>query len=187
MMKTIFLITYLIWFIVEVFLNMSKRSKQQDQQNKDKHSLFLIWVTIFVAIFSSIHVSLNYHFPILDNIYIGYIGLIIIIIGIIFRVIIIKSLGEYFTVDVTIKNNHKLKKDGFYKFLRHPSYFVSLITFIGFGISLNNWISLIITLILITSTFIYRIKVEEKALIQQFGNEYLEYKKSTKGLIPFVY
>jgi len=186
-MKTIFLIIYLVWFIVEFMINRLNRSKQQDQQNKDKYSLLLIWIAIFVTIFSSIHVSSNYRFPILDNIYIGYIGLIIIIIGIFFRVIIIKSLGEYFTVDVTIKSNHKLKKDGFYKFLRHPLYFVSLITFIGFGISLNNWISLIITFILITSTFIYRIKVEEKALIQQFENEYLEYKKSTKGLIPFVY
>jgi protein-S-isoprenylcysteine O-methyltransferase Ste14 len=164
-----------------------KRSKQQGQHNRDKHSLLLIWATIFVAIFSSIYVSLNYHFPILDNIYIGYIGLIIIIVGTIFRIMITKSLGEYFTADVTIKSNHKLKKDGFYKFLRHPIYFVSLTTFIGFGISLNNCISLIITFILITSALIYRIKVEEKVLIQQFGDEYLEYKKSTKGLIPFVY
>jgi protein-S-isoprenylcysteine O-methyltransferase Ste14 len=163
------------------------RSKKQDQQNKDKHSLLLIWVTILVAIFSSIHVSSNYYFPILNNIYISYIGLTIIIIGTIFRLIILKSLGKYFTVDVTIKNNHKLKTDGFYKFLRHPTYFVSLVTFIGFGISLNNWISLIIVFLLITSVFMYRIKVEEKALIQEFGEEYLEYKKSTKGLIPFIY
>jgi protein-S-isoprenylcysteine O-methyltransferase Ste14 len=163
------------------------RSKKQDKQHKDKHSLLLIWVTIFVAIFSSIYVSLNYYFPILDNIYISYSGLIIIIIGTIFRLIILKSLGKYFTVDVTIKNNHRLKKDGFYKFLRHPTYFVSLITFIGFGISLNNWMSLIIVFLLITSVFMYRIKVEEKALIQEFGEEYLEYKKSTKGLIPFIY
>ena len=186
-MQLIYIIIYFVWFVFEFLINRLMRSKHQDQQNKDKHSLLLIWITIFVAIFSSIHVSLNYHFPILNNIYIGYIGLTIIIIGTIFRLIIIKSLGEYFTVDVTIKNNHRLKKDGFYKFLRHPIYFVSLITFIGFGISLNNWVSLLIVFILITSIFIYRIKVEEKVLIQCFGDEYLEYKKSTKGLIPFIY
>jgi isoprenylcysteine carboxyl methyltransferase (ICMT) family protein YpbQ len=39
----------------------------------------------------------------------------------ILRLAIIATLGQFFTVEVTIKQNHKLKKDGFYKYLRHPS------------------------------------------------------------------
>jgi len=118
---------------------------------------------------------------------ITYLGLALIVIGVIIRLIIIKSLGSFFTANVTIKQNHKLKTDGFYRFLRHPSYTALLLSFIGFGISLNNWISLMIIVITILIVFINRIRIEEKVLIEYFGQEYLDYKKTTKALIPFIY
>lgn len=119
--------------------------------------------------------------------YIQYIGLGIIISGMVFRFFAIRSLGRLFTVDVTIREDHKLKKNGLYRVIRHPSYFGSLLSFTGFGISLNNWISLIILICFISAAFLYRIKIEEKALTDHFGAEYLEYKKNTFCLIPWIY
>ena len=60
-------------------------------------------------------------------------------------------------------------------------------SFVGFGISLNNWASLAIVTVSILVAFVKRIQVEEKALVEQFGEEYLQYKKTTSGLIPFIY
>ena len=129
---------------------------------------------------------MRYYFPIYSDSSFRYLGLIVIVIGIILRFSAVVSLGKFFTVDVTIREDHKLKTDGVYKFLRHPSYFASLISFIGFGISINSWIGLILIVVAVLTVFIYRIKIEEKILIEQFGAEYLEYKKTTKGIIPFV-
>ncbi|MEO6902238.1 MAG: isoprenylcysteine carboxylmethyltransferase family protein [Bacteroidia bacterium] len=162
------------------------RSKEKDKKGSDKNSLLVIWLTIFICIPLAFYISNLYHFKIFATTTLN-IGLAIIILGIFLRLIIIKSLGIFFTVDVTIKQNHTLRKDGFYKYLRHPSYFASLISFIGFGISLNNWISLSIIVIATFCAFLYRIRVEEKALIAYFGIEYLVYKKSTKTIIPFIY
>lgn len=102
------------------------------------------------------------------------------------RLIAVFSLGKMFTVDVTIRKDHALKKNGIYKFLRHPSYAGSLLSFIGFGLSLNNWVSLLIVFIAILSVFLLRINIEEKLLLQQFGKEYVDYKKKTAALIPFI-
>jgi protein-S-isoprenylcysteine O-methyltransferase Ste14 len=33
----------------------------------------------------------------------------------------------------------------------------------------------------------YRIKIEEKLMEKNFGQEYLEYEKSTKRLIPYIW
>ena len=96
-------------------------------------------------------------------------------------------MGKYFTVDVTIREGHQIKKDGVYSILRHPSYSASLLTFLGLGLFLNNWISLIIAFIPPFLAFLYRIKIEEKALTEQFGQDYIDYKKQTKKLIPFIY
>ncbi|WP_346983633.1 isoprenylcysteine carboxylmethyltransferase family protein [Chryseobacterium sp. POE27] len=129
---------------------------------------------------SSVTASYVTKFPITDEIWIYYLGAGCIWIGIILRFIIIKSLGKYFTVDVTIRQDHKIKKEGFYKYVRHPSYTFSLLTSLGLGLYLNNWLSLVLALVPTFVAFSYRIKVEEKALIEEFGEEYLEYRRNTK-------
>jgi len=140
-----------------------------------------------MAIFAATYISTKIYLPISAYAYITEIGLAVIIAGIILRLFIVRTLGKFFTVDVTIRKGHQLLKTGFYKKLRHPSYFASLISFIGYGISLNNWLSLILILIAVLTVFIYRISVEEKTLIAHFGNEYLDYKKKTYAIIPFIY
>ena len=186
-MLSVFTITYILWILSEIVLNRLLRSKSTDKQNADQHSLVIIWITVVIAIFLAGYIATKYYLPIHENQLIRYIGLALVITGVIFRLIIVKSLGKYFTVDVTIKKDHKLKKDGFYSFLRHPSYFASLISFIGFGLSLNNWVSLSLVTLAALTSFIYRIKIEEKVLIAYFGAEYIAYQKTTKGIIPFIY
>jgi len=186
-MNLIFTITYSIWFLSEILINSLLRSKETDKPNVDKGSMYLIWIIIFVSIFTAVFVSNKYYAPLLKDSNIEYFGLLLIYIGIILRLAIIKTLGHFFTVDVTIRQNHRIKKDGFYKHLRHPSYSAALLSFIGFGISLNNLISLTLVFILVLTAFIIRIKVEERVLLEHFGSEYLDYKKNTKGIIPFIY
>ncbi len=186
-MSLLFIIIYSAWLLSEIILNRLLRSGAADKKNADRGSLSLIWITIFISIPLAVFISMRYYFPISFNPTISYAGLALILTGILLRIAIVKSLGKYFTVDVTIRSDHRLKKDGFYNYLRHPSYFASLLSFIGFGLSLNNWVSLLLITIAILVVFIVRIKIEEKALIEQFGSEYIEYKKQTRRLIPFIY
>lgn len=183
----IYKIIWITWCASEILLNRLMRSNSGDKKGQDKGSLRFIWIMIALAI-SSGFIFANYiKVPIGNQPLISVIGLYIIIVGMVLRFISIWTLGNYFTVDVTIRDNHKIKKDGFYRVIRHPSYSGSLLSFIGFGISLNNWLSLTTVVILVMISFLYRIKVEEKILIDQFGNEYLEYKRNTYRLIPWIY
>lgn len=186
-MSSLFTATYVIWFLTEALLNRVLRSKSTDRQHTDKNSLAIIWVTVVLANILAVYIAMNFRFLIYSIPAFHYIGLGIIITGIILRFAAVFSLGAFFTVDVTIREDHKLKRDGMYKYLRHPSYFASLLSFAGFGIALNNWVSLLLIIVSVLTVFTYRIKIEEKLLIEQFGNEYLDYKKSTSGLIPFLY
>ncbi|MCC6287944.1 MAG: isoprenylcysteine carboxylmethyltransferase family protein [Chitinophagaceae bacterium] len=186
-MNIIFTGTYITWLLSEILLNRFLRSKSTDKKNADKNSLSIIWITIIVSITIATYISSTYPLPIFSQPFYEYIGIAIIIVGIVLRFAAIISLGKFFTVDVTIRQGHILKKDGLYKYLRHPSYFASLLSFIGFGISLNNWLSFIIITVAIIIVFSIRVKVEEKVLIEQFGEEYLNYKKATWGFIPFVH
>jgi protein-S-isoprenylcysteine O-methyltransferase Ste14 len=175
----IFIIIWSAWFLSEIILNKIFRSGRDDRKGADKGSIRIIWITIGLANLSGILFS--------KTIFVPYIGLLLIITGMIIRFIAIYSLGRFFTVDLTIKDNHKIKKDGLYRLLRHPSYSGSLLSFLGYGLSLNDWISLIVIFIPVTIAFLYRIRIEEKLLTDQFGNDYIDYMKKTNCLIPFIY
>jgi protein-S-isoprenylcysteine O-methyltransferase Ste14 len=182
-----FIIVWSIWLISEILLNSLLRSGSNDKKNQDKGSIKIIWITITLANTLGVLCSIFINFPISKLEIIPNIGLILIMAGMIFRFIAVWSLGKLFTADITIRENHTIKKDGLYKILRHPSYSGSILSFIGFGISLNNWISLIIISILVTMAMLHRIKIEEGMLKEQFKLEYEEYIKATYRLIPWIY
>ncbi|SDQ42987.1 Protein-S-isoprenylcysteine O-methyltransferase Ste14 [Chryseobacterium soldanellicola] len=183
----LFTVSMVAWFVSEILYKRMLKSGENDKKNKDQSTLNLLWIAIPFSILSAVMVFYLTDFPIANSVWILYAGEIFILIGIILRFIIIRSLGKYFTVDVTIRQDHKIKKEGFYKYLRHPSYAFSLLTSLGLGLYLNNWFSLVLAFIPPFIAFNYRIKVEENALIEQFGEEYLEYRMKTKKLIPFIY
>lgn len=182
-MKYLILLS-IAFFVSELILMLVKRSSKIDSKRQnDKGSLVLLWVVITLC-FTFGFTFANYRIWTLTNYIIGTIGVNIILIGALIRWMSIIQLKSAFTVNVAIANNHKLKTNGVYKYVRHPSYFGLLLIMFGFSVSMNNYISILIITIPMLIVILYRIKVEEEILLAEFGNEYSNYKKSTKKLIP---
>jgi protein-S-isoprenylcysteine O-methyltransferase Ste14 len=153
---------YILWILSEIILNRLFRAGKSDQQSRDKKTEFVLWITIAIAVTSAVFATFICALPISRHPQTSLLGLILIFIGIIFRFVAIKQLGRFFTVDVTIRKDHQLMQNGFYKYLRHPSYTGSLLSFLGFGLSLNNWMSLGFAFIPVLLAFIRRMNIEEK-------------------------
>ena len=183
----IFVIIWICWLLSEIVLNRLLRSKTSASKNYDKSSLRFMWISIIVSISVAVAVMIYIYAPLSGSHFIGYSGILLIVSGAIIRFTAIRTLGKFFTVDLALHDGQRLVKDGLYKYLRHPSYTGSLLSFIGLGVSFNNWISLLVLIIPILASFLYRINTEERLMIERFGSEYGEYKKVTKRLIPFIY
>ena len=178
---------YMIWLLSEVFLNRLKRSAESDKKGADKNSLTVIWLTIAVSMTAGVMLTHRTHFPIANPVVIKITGISLVVLGIIIRFFAVRSLGKMFTVDVTIREGHALNTSGMYAFLRHPSYSGSLISFMGFGLAQDNWLGFALIVIPVFISFVYRANIEEKVLIEAFGNDYIEYKKRSKRFFPFIY
>lgn len=184
---------YIHWFVViswvlsEVLLNRLFRSSQADKTHADQRSLRAIWITIMIALPLAHILSLKSSFPVSTSPVVMLTGLGMIVAGMLYRFTAIYTLGRYFTVDVAIRQDHRIVNKGMYRYMRHPSYLGSLISFLGNGFVLNNWISLVISFVPVLIAFMYRMNIEEELLVSNFGQEYLDYKKKTWRLIPFVY
>lgn len=183
----IFSIIWILWFLSEVGLNILLRSKMPDSQETDKNSIRIIWITIILSVTAGVFAAIKTNIPLVETNLLKYIGLILIIAGVVVRFTAIRTLGKFFTVNLAIDSEHRLIDTGLYKYIRHPSYTGSLLSFLGLAVYFNNWICLPVILVPIITVFIFRINIEEKLLIQQPGLNYSEYIKRTKRLIPFVY
>ena len=76
---------------------------------------------------------------------------------------------------------------GPYQWVRHPSYSAIIMSFVGIGIALENWWSLLVIIIVPTIGLVIRIRVEEKALLDALGEPYREFSATRARLIPKVW
>lgn len=115
------------------------------------------------------------------------IGIIILIIGGFLMCSGRIILGKYSSLIITIEQSHRLVTTGPYSIIRHPIYAGIILMFFGYTLSFCSIIGTIFILSFFGVWFRKRIKLEEQLLIQTFGEEYLDYMKHTKRLIPFIY
>ena len=122
-----------------------------------------------------------------DWIWTSVIGIIGMSGGILMRVSASKTLGRFYTRILKITDNHQLVEDGLYKYIRHPGYLADIILFISAGITSRNLICLSVILITILPAYLYRISVEERMLVEQFGDLYIAYQKRSWRLVPGLF
>ena len=98
----------------------------------------------------------------------------------------ISYLGRFFTVDVAIAQGHELIESGPYRFIRHPSYTGALLAFLGFALTLGNWLASLCLLLPITAAFGESMSRNERCTTP-WEKMYGDYVRRTKRLLPFIY
>ena len=177
----------LTWLILEILLTIKKGGQNKDAL-KDKGTMKLMWLInpLCLLIAYLLQYASNIDLPGDKPLHLS-IGMILILTGIIIRYTSVYQLGQYFCMTVSVSSDHKLIKNGLFRYVRHPSYTGLATSFLGFGITTGNWISLMIAIIPTTALLLYRIKFEEAVLFEAFGKEYKNYSVHIKRLIPFIY
>ena len=123
----------------------------------------------------------------IDGDTVRYLGLIITVIGGFVRVATVFELGHRFSIFVALQSDHRLKTDGFYRFVRHPSYRGALLAMAGWALVFRSSIGLLLTVAMFVP-ITARIRAEEGFLVREFGEQYRAYQQRTQWrLLPFIY
>ena len=153
-------------------------------KKKDRLFLFpalIIWILILITSIGNIQVPLySWKSPM------NVAGALIFIIGLTIRLSAAVSLNRSYSWTLEIRDEHRLVKDGLYRYVRHPIYLGALMGAIAIPIYATSFLGFLFFLTVIP-LFIYRMGVEEKMLIEEYGDEYLEYMKATSKLFPYIY
>lgn len=126
--------------------------------------------------------TLTWHQPLLF-----WIGISLMLAGLAFRWYSIRVLGPFFTRDVATRPGQTVVENGPYRLIRHPSYSGSMLMFLGTGLAMTNWASLLAVLFGALVGFGWRVHVEEQALCTDLGEPYRDYMRRTRRFVPFVW
>jgi protein-S-isoprenylcysteine O-methyltransferase Ste14 len=98
-----------------------------------------------------------------------------------------RMLGASFTGTVIVRPDQVVVDRGAYHYVRHPSYTAGAILFVGIGLALANWISLLVLTAAVSAVYGYRVGIEERALLATIGDSYRRYMSRTKRFVPFLF
>ncbi len=114
------------------------------------------------------------------------VGLTLLIIGLTTALVAQITLRRFYSSTLVIREDHQLITHGVYRFTRHPVYLGVIIAIIGVPVYVSSLYGLLAMSALIP-IFLKRIRIEERMLIDEFGDAYRTYKEATSKLIPFIY
>ncbi len=177
----------ILWFILELVTRIIARyngAPAKTAKTKDRGSWLLVALSS-IFLFGVISFNLGGVVPDLPD-YLFPVGIALMLLGYALRIWAVVTLGKFFTMKVMIFKNHKLIDKGPYRWLQHPSYSGVFITALGFGIASGYLLILITFLIVLSYVLGYRIYVEEKALREQFGDDWIRYQAKRWRILPWI-
>lgn len=114
-------------------------------------------------------------------------GLVLMCAGIAIRQWALATLGRFFTIDVRVQSGQTVVDDGPYRWVRHPSYAGLILTFVGLGLALGNWAALAAVAAVPTAGLVYRVRIEERALLDGLGEPYRRFAAGRPRLFPGIW
>ncbi len=114
------------------------------------------------------------------------VGLALFVVGLTVALIAVGTLRRFYLSTLVIRKDHQLITHGVYRFTRHPIYLGVLTMCFGVPVYASSLYGFL-TMSVLIPIFLNRIRMEERMLIEEFGDAYQAYRKATRKLIPFLY
>ena len=116
---------------------------------------------------------------------VGELGVAVTVAGILLAVWARFHIGQNWSGTPTVKVGHELIRSGPYAWVRHPIYSGLLLAVIGTAAA-RGQVRGFVAVVMVWLAFWLKTRIEEKFMLQTFGNEYDEYRRSTGALVPRV-
>ena len=177
-------IIYALWLIQTTYLTISAFRARRDTKPHLAQSYGLMFAMIAAWLLPRLRVFRFVNFAPVNRV-VSILGIIVCATGMAFLVWGRETLGENWSQTVSAKEGHELITSGPYRFVRHPMYTGGFVACIASAIVAGG--PFVFAAITVGGIFLWRVGAEDRLMTQQFPNEYPDYMKRTKALIPFVW
>jgi protein-S-isoprenylcysteine O-methyltransferase len=113
------------------------------------------------------------------------IGLALTLSGFVLRAWAARTLGDLWSTHIEIRANHRVVTSGPYRRIRHPIYVSLLVDVLGAMIMLRSLAAFVLFAVAYVPIVIWRLRVEERAMVEHLGTSYLAYMDEVPPILPF--
>lgn len=189
--------SYLFFFLAFTELVLWRMTRLgAGYEKKDRGSLYTIFLVVVISAhlaklgaeqLPQLGIALLLGLDVASTRALYWVGLFAYASGMALRWFSVLYLGRLYTFEVAIADNHQVIRTGPYRYMRHPAYSSSLLSFFGLGLCAGNFLSFLLLTIPIAWVLLHRIKIEEAVLTEALGKNYTAYAAKTARLIPYIY
>lgn len=122
----------------------------------------------------------------LSLIWLSPIGYVLIPTGLVLLYLAFKAFDGAEFLGIKKEKKPELVLSGMYQYVRHPLYFATILLILGLFLLVPTQ-KMLIVLLISYSYILIGSRLEERKLVAVFGEEYHEYQKKVKALIPYLY
>ena len=157
--------------------------------------------TVFLITFSGF--AYNGYFPFINNLIpfvilqaggeptgaaliVSWLGNCIFISGLVFMIGGWISLGEFFSTDAELMENHSVRDTGLLAFVMHPAYSGIIQCLLGASLACTSIFCALFAVAIVAPLWLKRAKYEEELLIEALGEDYKKYGENMgwRRLVP---
>jgi len=187
MAAALFIFVYFLMILTEIIGGIMVprvRRHGTEIKKKERSSGKLISVSVAVSFLVAYFFALS-GITLMPS-WVFYLGIAIILLGIIVRQWSIAVLGRFFSPTIGVQEGQKVVEAGPYRLVRHPAYTGVLLILVGVGLAFQSLAAVLVMLLMFSVAYGHRINEEEQVLVSELGEEYVKYMKRTKRLIPCI-
>ena len=179
----IYAISYMMLVELGIWIyNFKGWLKRPDKKNNDYGTILIVMLGCWGSFYFSTYFRNQQFIQIAGEILLPhifyYVGIAFILVGTTLRAVAVWSLRQSFTLSV---------KTGVYRYIRNPAYAGTMLSMLGNAFCFRSVFSPLLVLLILAICYGIRIKVEEKALYERFGEEFKNYCFRSWRLFPLIW
>jgi hypothetical protein len=98
----------------------------------------------------------------------------------------VRTLGKQWSLRARLVRAHEFIHEGPYAFVRHPTYTAMFGMLLGTALGVGSWQAMISRTVVFLLGTAWRIRAEERLLVEGFGAAYREYVATVPALVPWL-
>ena len=178
------------WFAFVVLWILASFSTKKTVYSESLAQRFLLQIVIAAGVVILVNAPrepspLNVFF-IPQSVAVAFASAAICVCGLAFTAWARLTLGRNWSARVTLKADHELIQRGPYALVRHPIYTGIFAMALG-SVLLIGRVGALVGYLLFIIGFVIKAGREEALMMQQFPEQYADYRRRTRRVVPFIY
>ena len=176
---------FLGWLFIPAFVRGMPKPEKVSGSYMRRSLVFFVVILVFFVLWARADPGLFLTRFVPDSLAAGGAGVALTLAGLAFSAYARGYLGKNWSSMVMIKEGHQLIRTGPYRYVRNPMYSGMVVAYLGLVIALGI-VAILAALVIFFAALWIKITAEQELLEEKFGDEYRQYRRHVKAIIPFV-